>query len=48
MANTYEINSKYATYSKKGSDNGKNTKESVLENRVKQEKTEKENRNGES
>lgn len=48
MANTYEINSKYATYSKKGSDNGKNTKESVLEDRVKQQKSEERNHNGES
>lgn len=35
-------------YNKKGSSNGKNTKEGVLEARIKQPKTQKGNQNGKS
>ncbi len=44
----YEINSKIATYNKNGSDNGRNTPRSVLEERLKQQKIEKENKNDKS
>lgn len=43
-----EINSKIATYNKNGSDNGRNTMKSVLEEKIKQQKIEKEKKNDKS